>query len=231
MRSLRVKQGLTVEALSNLSSSNNNNNTNDVFDISPNDVTDDGGVISAYKLLVSILNSDFKISQQMDEHLIGCVRKGTNKFPRTCALLCLLEIIGDIASNLLKYISFDEGDFSRPQSTSNKYISTEFVHAARQCVRTYLLSVPTIDNRPIIYIDRSQVERAYVFYTYVETTMKMLFDVSLINRTSQIDQENNPTSHLSKTYVIFFYFSIFVEEKARLILLLLSSKTSKSSVF
>lgn len=88
----------------------------------------------------------------------------------------------------------------------------EFVHAARQYVNNYLLNLPSIDNRPIIYIDRSQVERAHIFYSYVDTTMTMLFDASFINYTSQIDRETTSINCLSKTYVNYFCFSILVEE-------------------
>jgi hypothetical protein len=207
MTSLRLKQGIADQNEPN-SFSNNNEHHYDVFDICPSDLTDDGGAVSAFKLMISILNSDFKIAQQMDEHLIGCVRKGPNKFPRTCSLLCLLEIIGDIASNLLKYIVFDEGDFSRPHSKSNKFISTEFVNAARQYVINYLTKLPIIDGRPIIYIDKSQVERAYILYTYVETTTQILFDASLINHTNPIDKKSNPINDLSKKYVTCFFFFI-----------------------
>lgn len=200
MKSLRLKQGIDVQKEPILSS-NKDNHTNDVFTVSSNDLTDDGGAISAYKLMLSILDSEFKAAQQMDQHLSGCVPKGLNKFPRTCSLLCLLEIIGGIASNLLKYISFDEGNFSRPYSTSKNFISMEFVHAARQYVKNYLLNLPSINNRPIIYIDKPQVERAHVFYSYLETTMNILFDASVINYTSQIDRETAPNNRLSKTYV------------------------------
>jgi hypothetical protein len=206
MTSLRLKQGVIDQNVPNLPL-NDNEQHHDVFDICPSDLTDDGGAVSAFKLLISILNSDFKIAQQMDEHLIGCVRKAPNKFPRTCALLSLLEIIGDIASNLLKHIVFDEGNFSRPHSTSNKFISSEFIHATREYVTNYMLKLPIIDGRPIIYIDKPQVERAYIFYTYVETTTKILFDASLIHHASQIDEETSTTNHLSKKYVTRFFFS------------------------
>ncbi|CAM4945108.1 unnamed protein product [Rotaria socialis] len=199
MKSLRLKQGIDGQNEPILSS--NDDDTNDVFNVCSNDLTDDGGVISAYKLMLSILDSYFKTAQQMDRHSSGCVPKGLSKFPRACSLLYLLEIISGIASNLLKYISFDEGNFSRPHSKSKKFISMEFVHAARQHVKIYLLNLPSINNRPITYIDKSQVERAHIFYSYVETTMNMLFDASFINYTSQIDRETTSVNYLSKTMV------------------------------
>ncbi len=203
MKSLRLKQGINDQSASNLPVDHDEYRC-DIFDVSSADSTDDGGAVSAFKLMMSILNSDFKIAQQMDEHLVGCVRKGLSKFPRTCALLCLFEIIGDIASNLLKYIVFDEGNFSRPSSTSNKFVSSEFVHAARRYVISYLLKLPIINSRPVIYIDKQQVERAYIFYTYVETTTKRLFDTTLINQASQINQEPSCTNQLSTKYVSCF---------------------------
>ncbi len=201
MKSLRIKQGINNDKNSSNSSNDHNEHHHDIFEPCPDDLTDNGGVISAYKLMLSIINSEFQIAQQMDEHLVGYVRKATNKFPRICALLCLLEIIGEISSNLLKYIVFDEGNFSRPRSSSNKFISLEFVCAARQHVKNYVTNLPVIDGRPIIYINKLQVERAFSFYTYIETTTKMLFDASLVKPTSQIVQETNSTNHLSKQYV------------------------------
>ena len=173
----------------------------DVFAISPTDFTDEGVPISAFKLMLSIMTSDFKVAQQADEHLIGSVRKGPTKFPRMCALMCLLEIVGDIASKLLKLIVFEDGNFSRANSGSKKFISSDFVRAARQHVNQFLLTLPLIESRPIIYIDKQQVERAYNLYTYVETTTKMLFDTSHIDRITRMDEEKNATSGLSKKYV------------------------------
>ena len=111
---------------------NQNQSDPDVFDVSPNDLTDDGKAISAYKLMISIMESDFKLAQQHDDHLAGSVRKGTSKFPRLTALLVLLEIVGDIASKLLGYIDFEEGNFSRTNLNRNQFISSNFVHAAQQ---------------------------------------------------------------------------------------------------
>jgi hypothetical protein len=214
MTALRREQGLADQNTTYLPS-NNNEHQHDVFDISPNDSTEDGGVISSFKLMISVLNSDFKIAQQMDDYLSGNVRKGTYKFLRSCALLSLLEIIGDIASNLLKYIVFDEGNFSRPRSTSNKFISPQFIYAAQQYVSNYIRKLPIIDGRPIIYIDKLQVERSCIYYSYVETTTKILFDASLVNKAIQIDQEANLTSHLSKQYVICFCFFILSKISCR----------------
>ena len=198
MVNLRLKQGINAQISSN-SHANDGELHADVFDVCAGDTTDDGGVVSAFKLVRSILNSEFKTAQQMNEHLTGCVRKAPTKFPRTCALLCALEIVAEIASNLLKYIVFAEGDFSKAYGSSSKTISLEYVCAARQYVNNYLLQLPKIDRRPIIYIDKSQVERAFNFYTYVETTTKILFDASLIHQTSQIQLANSLTSHLSRT--------------------------------
>ena len=212
MKLLRTKQGINNNKNSSNSSNDHDDYHHDIFDPCSDDSTDNGSVISAYKLMISIIKSEFKIAQQMEEHLVGCVRKATNKFPRICALLCAFEIIGEIASNLLKYIVFDEGDFSRPHSLSNKFISLEFVCAARLYAKNYLINLPIIDGRPIIYINKLQVERAFSFYTYIETTTKMLFDTSLINSTSQLVQETNLTNHLSKRYVIkFVLFHDFVQ--------------------
>ncbi|CAF3956652.1 unnamed protein product [Rotaria sordida] len=197
MMSLRIKQGITNEN-SSTSSIDNDKYHHDVFHPCPDDSTENGGIISAYKLMMSILDSEFKGAQQMEEHLVGCVRKATNNFPRICAILCLFEIIGEICSNLLKYIIFDEGNFSRPHSLSNKFISLEFVCAARQYVKNYMTNLPVIDGRSIIYINKLQVERGFNFYTYLEGTTKMLFSASLINQTGQIVQETNLTNCLSK---------------------------------
>ncbi|CAF3836210.1 unnamed protein product [Rotaria sp. Silwood1] len=197
MKSLRIKQGIINENPST-SSIDNHEYHHDVFHPCPDDSTENGGIISAYKLMMSILDCEFKGAQQMQAHLVGCARKATNKFPQICAILCSFEIIGEIASNLLKYIIFDEGNYSRPHSLSNKCISLEFVCAARQYVKNYITNLPVIDGRSIIYINKLQVERAFNFYTYVEGTTTMLFDASLINQTGQIVQETNLTNCLSK---------------------------------
>ncbi|CAF4745372.1 unnamed protein product [Rotaria sp. Silwood1] len=197
MKSLRIKQGIINENPST-SSIDNDEYHHDVFHPCPDDSTENGGIISAYKLMMSILDCEFKGAQQMQAHLVGCARKATNKFPQICAILCSFEIIGEIASNLLKYIIFDEGNYSRPHSLSNKFISLEFVCAARQYVKNYITNLPVIDGRSIIYINKLQVERAFNFYTYVEGTTTMLFDASLINQTGQIVQETNLTNCLSK---------------------------------
>ena len=210
MTSLRIKQGINNNENSSNSSNDHDDHHHDIFDPCSGDSTDNGGIISAYKLMISIIKSEFEIARQMEEHLVGCIRKVTNKFPRTCALLCVFEIIGEIASNLLRYIVFDEGNFSRPHSLSNKFISLEFVCAAHQYANAYVNNLPTIDGRPIIYINKLQVERAFSFYTYIETTTKMLFDASLINPTSQIVQETNLINHLSKQYVIKFMFCFII---------------------
>ncbi|CAF4849461.1 unnamed protein product, partial [Rotaria socialis] len=70
----RLKQGIDGQNEPILSS--NDDDTNDVFNVCSNDLTDDGGVISAYKLMLSILDSYFKTAQQMDRHSSGCVPKG-----------------------------------------------------------------------------------------------------------------------------------------------------------
>lgn len=203
MKSLRLKQGISNNENSSNSSNDHNDFHHDIFDPCPDDLTETGDYISAYKLMISIINSEFKVAQQMEEHLVDCVPKATYKFPRTCALLCIFEIIGQIGSNLLKYIVFDEGKFSRPHSSSNKYISLEFICAAHQYVKHYVASLP------VIYINKSQVERAFSFYTYMETTTNILFDASFIGPGSQILQEINVTNHASKQYSINFIFLLF----------------------
>ncbi|CAF4127646.1 unnamed protein product, partial [Adineta steineri] len=90
------------------------------------------------------------------------------------------------------------GNFSRPHSSSNKFISVDFVLAAHQYVANYITTLPKIEGRPIIYINKLQVERAFHFYVYVETKTKILFDASLINSTSQIGQDTHLTNQLSK---------------------------------
>ena len=212
MVKLRKEQGLPCENQSDLTE-HEDEYEYDIFDVCSTDMTDEDVPISAFKLMVSILNSEFKSAQQVDEHLVGSVRKGPSKFPRICALFCLLEIIGDISSKLLKHIVFDEGDFSRPNSTSNKFISLDFVRAARQHVNNYILNLPTINKRPIIYIDKNQVERAYMLYTYIETTTKLLFDTSYINQISRTDEEISSTNSLSKKYVVGFLFFLFNSRK------------------
>jgi hypothetical protein len=195
MKELRREQGIISET-SEITSSNVNQQTNeDVFDVCPSDYTEDGIAISAFKLVYSILNSEFQLAEQTDEHLGGIVRKSTNKFPRICALFCLLEIISEIASKLLKFIIFDEGNFSRPSSMANKFISTAFVLAASKAVTEYLDKLPGIDNRPIIYIDKKQVERAYVFYSYIELTTNILFDTSNLN---QLTMDSEKTQSMNK---------------------------------
>ncbi|CAF3850791.1 unnamed protein product [Adineta steineri] len=198
MKALRSKQGIVSNNNLSNSSISEDEYRHDIVYPRPEDLTNDDSSISAHKLMNSILDSEFKIAQQMDEHLVECVPKSTYKFPRTCSLLCVLEIIGEIASNLLKYIVFDEGNFSRPHSSSNKFISVDFVLAAHQYVANYITTLPKIEGRPIIYINKLQVERAFHFYVYVETTTKILFDASLINSTSQIGQDTNLTNQLSK---------------------------------
>jgi hypothetical protein len=197
MKELRREQGIISET-SEITSSNINQQTNeDVFDVCPSDFTEDGIAISAFKLVYSILNSEFQLAEQTDEHLGGIIRKSTNKFPRVCALFCLLEIISDIASKLLKFIIFDEGNFSRPSSMANKFISTAFVLAARKAVNEYLDKLPSINDRSIIYIDKNQVERAYVFYSYIELTTKMLFDTSDLNQLTMDTEKTQSTNKLS----------------------------------
>jgi hypothetical protein len=197
MKKLRQEQGVT-EPVTSISTGNLNENMYNTIDISSNDFTDDNVAISSYKLMISILNSEFKLARQDDEHLAGSVRKGPSKFPRTCALLCLLEIVSDIASKVLKHIVFEEGNFTRPNSQSNKFISSNFVNAAREHVNDYLLNLPSVNNRPIIYIDKNQVERAFTFYSYVESTTKVLFDTSNLNQMISNSEETLSTNNLSK---------------------------------
>ena len=101
MKSLRLQQGIDIQNEPILSS-NDENHTNDIFNIFLNDITDDGGVISAYKLMLSILGSDFRIAQQMDEHLSGCVPKGLINFHEHvhfCVYSKLSAILLQIYSN------------------------------------------------------------------------------------------------------------------------------------
>ena len=116
----------------------------------------------------------------------------------------------ELTSLNLKYIVFDEGNFARPHSSSNKYISLEFICAAHQYVKHYISSLPVIDGRPTIHINKLQVERTFNFYTYMETTMTMLFDASFVNPGSQIVQEVNVSNPFSKQYIInFIFFYLF----------------------
>lgn len=199
MAQLRNKQGLSSEHLSYPPTPlSNNQHRMDVFDVCSSDWTDDGVPLSAYKLMLSILNSDFKLAQQVDDHLSGSVRKAPTKFPRLCALLSLVDIAGQIASQLLKYIVFDDSNFSRPHSTANKYISIDFVIAARQAVKEFLSRQIVIDDRPVIYLDKDLVERAHIVFNYMESTTRILFNVSYINQINLIDQEKDPGKHLSR---------------------------------
>ena len=206
MAQLRQDQGISSENRSHSSTFFDEEQLKiDVFDVSSSDSSEDGVSISAYKLMLSVLKSDFKLAQQVDDHLRGSVRKATSKFPRLCALLSLVEITGSIASKLLKYIEFDDGNFSRPSSATNKYISIDFVIAARQAVKEFLSKQRMIDNRPIIYIDKQLVEQAHLLYNYMESTTRMLFNVSYINQKKSIDQEKDPEKYLSQKYVKFFF--------------------------
>lgn len=165
MAQLRHDQGISTENRSDLSMCLDEEQLKiDVFDVTSSDSSEDGVSISAYKLMLSVLSSDFKLAQQVDDHLRGSVRKATTKFPRLCALLSLVEITGAIASKLVKYIVFDDGNFSRPSSTTNKYISIDFVIAARQAVKDFLSTQVIINSRPIIYIDKGLVEQAHLVY-------------------------------------------------------------------
>ena len=197
MIQLRQEQGIT-ESMEHVSEDLNGHTCiYDTFDVCSTDFTDEGSAVSGFKMMLSILNSEFKLAQQVDEHLAGAMRKGPNKFPRMCALLCLLEIIGQIASKLLKYIVFEEGNFSRPNSTSDKFISSNFINAAREYVNNYLANLPIINNRRIIYIDKSQVERSFIIYLYVESTTKILFDTSNLNHMTTNNEETQSINRLS----------------------------------
>ena len=216
MAQLRQKQGLSSDDNSNEPVLfYDNEYKTDVFDVTSNDLTEDGVPISAYKLMLSILNSDFKLAQQADDHLSGSVRKAPTKFPRLCALLCLVEITSDIASNLLRYIVFDDGNFTRPNSTANKYISIDFIVAARQAVKEFLSKQIIIENRPIIYIDKNLVERAHIMYNYIESTTTMLFNVSYITQLNLINQEKDLEKHLSKKYVKILILYCFLMKSCR----------------
>lgn len=198
MDKLRDQQGLGDLQHSDTFMYDLNQDNIDVFDVCTEDLLDDGSAISAHQLMVSILSADFKISQQADEHLVGSVRKAPTKFPRLCALLFLLEIVSEIASKLLKFIVFQDGNFSRPNTTSNKFISQDFVMMARHLVKEFLQGLPVVANRFIIYIDKGQVERAFALYTYTETTAKIMFNVSNISHLSNKNLDNNTNNKLTR---------------------------------
>ena len=127
MESLRAKQGITNDENSSNSFINRNDFHHDIFDPCPNDITETGDYISAYKLMISIMNSEFKVAQQMEEHLVDCIPKATYKFPRTCALLCAFEIIGNIASNVLKY-RLSEVSFTRKLHIWSSLLHPDFTN-------------------------------------------------------------------------------------------------------
>lgn len=180
MTALRHQQGIVSGQHPEPSTPNQDQIDPDVFAISPNGFTDDGKAISAHKLMLSIMESDFKLAQQHDDHLAGSVRKEMSKFPRITALLVLLELVGAIASKLLPHINFEEGNFSRTNLNSTNFISLNFIDAARQAVENFVSSLIIIDSHPVIYIEKTDVDRAYILYNYMELTTRMLFNVSNI---------------------------------------------------
>ena len=65
-------------------------------------------------------------------------------------------------------------------------------------VANFISSLTIIDDHPVIYIEKNDVERAYILYNYMECTTKMLFSVSSISSLMEINDDKNFEKQLTR---------------------------------